>query len=429
MFGQAHRTLRYLLSLGLVAGAAGVSRDGAAQQQGGSTPGGTSPGGTTTTVVTTPRGPDPNAGLPSSSRASSNAGSFSDGFDLVPKTTAATVRGGANSQGVLDSGALRIPGAHVVRRGDTLWDITGYYYRNPWMWPKVWSYNAQIQNPHWIYPGDQVRLRNDGGDDRGSQTLNGGMNRRASVAPETVFLRDEGYLDDERRDVWGQISGSPEDRMLLTEGVVIYLDIKDDHEPKPNQELTIFRTVRSVTRGAVVQILGTVKVEKYDQDRKIARGRIIESLDVIERGANVGPIGRHFDVIPPARNRVDLSAHVLVSVYPRVLHGQNQVIFIDKGSDDGLVPGNRLFVLRRGDPWRASLSGSGDLSDKRIRDTAELAVETETARGTERDAQYPDEIVGELRVLRSREKTSACLLTSSRSEIVAGDLAIARKGY
>jgi hypothetical protein len=428
MFGQAPRTLRILASLGLIAGAAAISRDGAAQQQGGSASPGAAPASTGAAPAAA-RGPDPNAGLPSSSRASSNAGSFSDGFDLTPKTTAATVRGGSNAQGVFDTGALRIPGAHVVRRGDTLWDITGYYYKNPWMWPKVWSYNGQIQNPHWIYPGDQVKLRNDGGDDRGSQTLNGAMNRRATVAPETVFLRDEGYIDDERRDVWGQISGSPEDRMLLTEGVVIYVDIKDDHEPKINQELTIFRTVRSATKGSVVQILGTVKIEKYDQERKLARGRIIESLDAIERGANVGPIGRRFDVIAPVRNRVDLSAHVMVSVYPRVLHGQNQVVFIDKGADDGLQPGNRLFILRRGDPWRASLSGSGDLSDKRIRDTAELAVETESARGSERDTQYPDEIVGELRVLRAREKSSTCLLTSSRSEIVAGDLAIARKGY
>ena len=56
----------------------------------------------------------------------------------------------------IHAGAL--PELHVVRSGDTLWDICFYYFNNPWQWPKVWSYNPQITNPHWIYPGDLVRL-------------------------------------------------------------------------------------------------------------------------------------------------------------------------------------------------------------------------------------------------------------------------------
>jgi nucleoid-associated protein YgaU len=54
----------------------------------------------------------------------------------------------------------RVPDIHLVRRGDTLWDLCNRYYRNPWAWPKVWSYNPQVANPHWIYPGDQLRLTN-----------------------------------------------------------------------------------------------------------------------------------------------------------------------------------------------------------------------------------------------------------------------------
>jgi hypothetical protein len=50
------------------------------------------------------------------------------------------------------------PELHVVRSGDTLWDLCFYYFNDPWQWPKVWSYNAQITNPHWIYPGDLVRM-------------------------------------------------------------------------------------------------------------------------------------------------------------------------------------------------------------------------------------------------------------------------------
>ena len=35
------------------------------------------------------------------------------------------------------------PGVHVVRTGDTLWDICGYYFNDSWQWPKVWGYNTR----------------------------------------------------------------------------------------------------------------------------------------------------------------------------------------------------------------------------------------------------------------------------------------------
>lgn len=352
-----------------------------------------------------------------------------DNFNIPPSTP--TVRGGEKAQGVLagEVTPARVPARHTVRRGDTLWDISESYYRNPWMWPKIWSYNTQVQNPHWIYPGDQIRLRNDGGDDRAVQSINGIVNRRTEIPADTVFLRDKGFMDDPRRDVWGVISGSPEDRMLLSEGNVVYIEIKDDHDPKPNQELSIFRPARSAGKGAAVQILGTLRIENFDDKKKIARARITESLDAIERGANVGPIGRRFDIVPPVKNKNDIVARVVMSVYPHAYHVQNQVVFIDKGSDDGIVPGNRLFILRRGDGWRPTLNGTSNLADKRIKDTEKLGPELESARGTDKDNSYPDEIVGELRVLRVREKSSACLVTTSRVELVDTDLAVARKGY
>src|SRR5690606_15092968 len=54
------------------------------------------------------------------------------------------------------------PLVHEVRSGDTLWDSCWFYFNNPWEWPRIWSYNAGITNPHWIYPGDRVRLYPEG---------------------------------------------------------------------------------------------------------------------------------------------------------------------------------------------------------------------------------------------------------------------------
>lgn len=49
------------------------------------------------------------------------------------------------------------PDAHLVTRGDTLWDIASRFLQNPWCWPQVWALNReQIRNPHWIYPGQKI---------------------------------------------------------------------------------------------------------------------------------------------------------------------------------------------------------------------------------------------------------------------------------
>ena len=51
------------------------------------------------------------------------------------------------------------PETYVVNKGDTLWDISGVFLDDPWLWPELWYYNPQVDNPHLIYPGDILKLR------------------------------------------------------------------------------------------------------------------------------------------------------------------------------------------------------------------------------------------------------------------------------
>ena len=50
------------------------------------------------------------------------------------------------------------PKTYVVKKGDTLWDISSTFLSQPWLWPKLWRLNPEINNPHLIYPGDIISL-------------------------------------------------------------------------------------------------------------------------------------------------------------------------------------------------------------------------------------------------------------------------------
>jgi hypothetical protein len=50
------------------------------------------------------------------------------------------------------------PEVYIVKEGDTLWGIANMFLEDPWLWPKVWDINLQIDNPHLIFPGDQIYL-------------------------------------------------------------------------------------------------------------------------------------------------------------------------------------------------------------------------------------------------------------------------------
>ncbi len=387
-----------------------------------------------------PGAPDANAHLDSSSRPTVG-GVSADKFDLEGNSGVTSTRGTERSSSALGGVPTTVPPFHIVRRGDTLWEVSDKYFGNGWQWPKLWGLNPAIQNPHWIYPGDQVRLKKGATMNsdlaNGSVTLGSGhfVGRKAAVPPDTVFLRDQGYIEDEKKDVWGRVDGSPEDQMILTAGDDVYLEIDAGHDVKTGQELTIFRPLRAVSdaegSGTIVSILGTARVDRWDTQSRIARAHLTESYDVIERGAKIGPVGRRYDVVAPVKNAVDLWSHITASLYPHVIYGQNQVVFLDKGEKDGLVPGNRFFVVVKGDSFRGTLGQASRFtqSDVRYESTRPATIVDAPREASRSEQSYPDEVIGELRVLRVRDHTATAIVTSTMRELEPGQAVLARKGY
>lgn len=395
-----------------------------------------------------------NSYLPSSSQPRIDG--TADGFDLNRSSSGSMVlQGGEGNDGTYGSygeadGSVNlgkprgaVPEFHVVKKGDTLWDISQTYFANPWEWPRVWSLNPQVENPHWIYPGDQLRTaRVSGATPQGLRDDNsaggGGFVGRQRIVPSgTIFLRDQGYIGDPERDVWGELVGGREEKMMLSDQDTVYLLMKEGVDLRLGQRLTIFREVRGVDSvdgartppGELVKVYGTVRIDAWDRDTRVAKGKLIESLDVIERGSQVGPVGRRFDVVPPKRSTVEVEARVLTSVYPHIYFGQNQVVFIDKGSEDGLVSGNRLRVVRRGDTWRNELRTSSVHARLRVPVDSPEEAPSETTPLHGDDESFPDEVVAEVMILRTEQYSSVCLVTEANRPLVVGDRMLSTAGY
>ncbi len=354
------------------------------------------------------------------------------------------VKGRAGTHGDPVGGPKKnVPQFHMVRKGDTLWGISEDYYGNPWAWPKVWSLNPQIENPHWIYPGDQLRTApgksaQDSMPNEDNSASGGGFIGRSRVVPEgTVFIRDQGYIGDPERDVWGEVVGAHEETMLLADGNVVYLKMKEDTELRIGQRLTVFDEVSDPPDvdearqppGKIVKVYGTVRVDAWDPDTRVARTSLIESLDPVERGFSVGPVGRRFDVVPPQSATENVEARIITGLHPHLIFGQNQLVFIDRGKEDKLTPGNRLRVVRRGDTWRRELTTANHHARMRVELGAPDVPQAETTPIHGDDDEFPDEVVGELMVLRTEDYSSICLVVEASRSLERGDRAVAVAGY
>lgn len=315
---------------------------------------------------------------------------------------------------VIRTGAT--PELHVVRRGDTLWDICFLYFNDPWQWPKVWSYNAQITNPHWIYPNDVVRLL-----PRGVFAQAGPV---ASPDPEAapaaeltqidalpapqrrleVAIKQTAFVEKSDLDRSSTLEGAVDEKVLLGDNDQVYLSYPAGKPPKVGERYSIYQPDNPVRAngnevGAFVHVLGTVEIVSVKQDKR-ARGVIVEATREIERGAKVGPLLKTFKTVPPSPPKVDAQGAIVAMLSADQLIGHGEVVFLDLGKRSGVEVGNRMFVVRRGDGY------PGNMSDQIGQD----------------DRQFPARALGEIVIVDVGDRISVGLVTLAVQEMGVGDI-------
>lgn len=259
------------------------------------------------------------------------------------------------------------PDRHVVVKGDTLWDISGNFFKDPWRWPYIWGMNRDtIRDPHWIYPGDVIIL------DRASGTLRigqaGGSVVKLSpkvraghsahdaipsipasaIAPflSQPLVIEEGALKDAPT-----LIGAREGRVILgAHDIGFVKGLSADKGTKwqiyrPGKVFTDPDTGEALGIEAIY--LGNAEVADFADVSTVAITRSVQEINQGDR--LVAPSGAAVNTYLPRAPDGNISARV-ISVYGGVSQaGQNTVITLSKGARDGLESGHVLALYHKGE--------------------------------------------------------------------------------
>jgi hypothetical protein len=341
-------------------------------------------------------------------------------------------------------GNLPPPDTYTIRPGDTLWDLSGRFLNNPWYWPKVWSYNPEITNPHWIYPGNVLRfyaseeeapvrvepvepgeqvaeeeeleapreledfsranMKEPGTEEERDAVAVAGPYRIGHVAPRTPLVRHDSFVTPSELAESGKLRASFEEKLMLSSLDRVYADFRGEAPVKVGESYVIYKTVRPITHPRSGELFG-YQTEVLGTGRVVATGdRVVtliiqQSFDVIERGALLGPLTeKALRRVQPRANAVALDGRIIAGQVPVVTQfGENQVVFVDRGASDGVEEGNVFRVLHSGDGYGRPVNAP------------------------RWDSSLPPETVGELLIVDVRERASAALVVRSLRELVVGD--------
>ena len=261
------------------------------------------------------------------------------------------------------------PEKYVVVKGDTLWDISGRFLKDPWHWPQIWNMNREeIKNPHWIYPGDMVILDRSGKEPRlslvkggdGMQTVKLSPGVRATTIdnnaiPAIPIRAIHPFLSQPRVVPLGAfddapfILGSNAERVVMASG-----DDAFATGGKPGvTRWNILRPGKALKDPETGEVLG-YEVEYLGDARTLVEGapqkiRITQSAkEVLAKDKLVEADDRTtFEFVPRAPEG-KISGRIISAYGGLTDSGRYQTVVINRGSKDGLEPGHVLAVYREG---------------------------------------------------------------------------------
>ena len=324
------------------------------------------------------------------------------------------------------------PETYIVQEGDTLWDISTVFLREPWYWPEIWFKNPQVENPHLIFPGDTLAIIYVGGERRvqlqtrgeegailtRSQTpeglpvvkINPRIRSRAidasipSIQIDSIrhLIARPLVIDEETLNKSAYVLASLDDHLINSINDKLYVRKLDTSSGTGRYH--IYRPNRAIYDPVTQELLG-YEALYVGESKLLLRGdpasvRVTNSEREILRNDRVMPMDntsfeRDFYPTPPD---TEVNGRIVALLDAISQSGLYQTIAINLGERDGLETGNVLRIRRFG----AAIPDRNE-EDPRFR------------------VKLPDEEIGMAMIIRSFEKMSYALIMEAEFPITLDD--------
>ncbi|NOY68091.1 MAG: LysM peptidoglycan-binding domain-containing protein [Deltaproteobacteria bacterium] len=290
---------------------------------------------------------------------------------------------------------------YTVQKGDTLWDLSQQFSDTPWQWPDLWHYNPQIKNPHLIYPGQKIQIY-----------AKNWIEKEKKQAPVQVkkvekpkrYLRYSrinsiGFIDGKPAASCGALFASDAKNILINRGDKVYI-----HANPSGPGLAVgsrYKTYNTISQvkdpdtgkkiGVQIYPTGVLEIESIKPGFAIAR--VVANYHDIHVNDQLMPFENRDEKILIQKGASGLSGNIVKSEEGRKLLGEDIVVFINRGSAEG---------VRKGQTY--------DIYDRQI---------ARAASGHSAIPLSADDI-GRVIVLIARPHTATVLITKSDRDIKAG---------
>ncbi len=324
------------------------------------------------------------------------------------------------------------PSQYTVKKGDTLWDISSLFLKDPWFWPEIWNLNPQINNPHLIYPGDilslvyvngqpQIKVNRQTGDvvrtvvkpnDKGIKHIKlsprirrNSLNASIPTIPADAVRQ---FLTKPRvvsKDAWESapyIVGSDDAHLILGASNKIYIRGALDRE---RIRYSVFRKgselrdpITDELLGYEIIYAGQARIRQYGEP---SSGELVSTQREVLIGDRLLPTDKSAidQLYYPRVPDENIDNAYIISLFDAISGiAKHQVAVINKGANDGLEVGHLLATYQK-----------GVLAKDRFLDKAKMK------RGDEEKlmVQLPDERSGLMMIFKTFDKVSYGLILES----------------
>lgn len=262
---------------------------------------------------------------------------------------------------------------YIIKNGDTLWDISKSKLEDSFLWPKLWKENPQIKNPDLIYPGDKIIIPSKKIIIPMVEAPKEPLMEEVPVVTKPKILEEKpavevlkevprkyilnknlyitsGWISGEFPSI-GQITAAPDNRSIFGKNDLVYL--KTNENASVGDKFFAIRDIKEVKHpktkaslGHLVRIPGILEVIKINNG--MPKAKVIASFEELQLGDGLLPYKEIEPPIIPDPDTIrtpDIRGYIVESHMNTVLTSTGDIVYLDKGENDGLKVGDVFPVF------------------------------------------------------------------------------------